>query len=484
MCSATDIENKNAPYFEKIIMEERKMNFLKKIAAVFIALTFAFPVCINTYSADDYSIYIDEDDEEEEETPTPPAPSADTDNNDDYDYEENFVYSAMFSTKLSPTLYGDVMSNCITLIWTYVPDADGYRVYRYNSSKKKYEVIEDIDTPYLSCYNDYDADSMTTYRYVVRAYQKNGSKKVFSRRSNVFKIKTSLLASRLSTATGKSKIRLSWTKNKAADGYDIYYCKQKLTGSDTVRMIYSGTSSFFDFGNNSDVDFKPLKRTSSTSLTIKKAPGYKYYFKMRCYKVVNGKKVYSDFSDIMTSTSSAAMVNGYPKKSKSTVDVVSYRSDINNWTMNISANDKKIMDDFAKKHFTSDMTPYEKIIFVSEYIYSEVQYVYGDDFYALGNLSPVEAVFVKHKGQCYQYNGAFAEFMAYMGYDVRLIAGYRGTGPDNKWSHYWCEICLDGKYYVMDAGNNKDGLYNVFVPYEYASKYMKNGKVLDKTPTA
>lgn len=436
------------------------MKLIKKLAASVIALSCAFSVCLNV-SAYDYA-------DAEEDYPV---------------YEDTFVSAAFFSEDSAPSLTAKANSDGVYLEWTFMEGADGYRIYKYYPSAKKYKLIGEYSNQYDTAYYDNDVDSLTTYHYVVRAYREEDGEKIFSRPSEAASVKTELLSKKLSVAAGTSKIRLSWKEDSAADGYEIYCCKQQLTGSETLSMTYSGSSCFFDFGDNSDITFKPLKRTSSTTLSMKKQPGYKYYFRMRSYKVVNGKKLYSEYSDTATSTSSAAMVNGYPKKSKSTVDVVSYRSDINNWTMNISDNDKKIMDDFAKEHFTSDMSPYEKIVYVSEYIYSEVQYVYGDDFNALGNLSPVEAIFVEHKGQCYQYNGAFAEFMAYMGYDVRLIAGFRGTGPNNKWSHYWCEICIDGKYYVMDAGNNKDGLYNVFVPYEFASKYMKDDQVLDTSPT-
>lgn len=439
------------------------MKLIKKLAASVIALSCTFSACLNV-SAYDYEIY---EDEEAEVFPID---------------EDSFLYYGTFSEDAAPSLRAEAGSDHIYVEWTLMEGADGYRIYKYDASAEKYRLLEDTENPYYTAYYDRDISSMSSYHYVVKAYRNEDGKKVYSRPSKTASVKTKLLSGRLSTAAGRSKIRISWKKDNAADGYDIYYYKKKLSSSDNVKLSYTNSMCGFDFGDNSDVSFKPLKRTSSTSVTIKKEPGYKYFFRMRCYKVVNGKKIYSDYSDTVTSTNSAALVNGYPAKQKSSLNVVSYRSDINGWKMTISDNDVKIMEDFAKKHFTPDMTPYEKIICVSEYIYSEVQYVYGDDFNSLGNLSPVEAIFLKHKGQCYQYNGAFAEFMAYLGYDVRLIAGYRGTGEDNKWSHYWCEICLDGKYYVMDAGNNKDGLYNVFVPYEYADKYMKDGKVLKTTP--
>ncbi|MGN0696641.1 MAG: transglutaminase domain-containing protein [Oscillospiraceae bacterium] len=451
------------------------MKLLKKTAAAAIALltaaSCAFSVCTFAYDDTDFIV---EDEEVEEEVPV---------------YEYNFFtdsyYLTMdFSEDIAPEISAETKSKKVFVQWTKIYGADGYRIYKYDSTKKKYVLLEDIEDSWQNYYYDLDVESLTEYSYKVRAYQNIGDDKIYSLSSEACTVRSGLLSVSLSAAAGSKSVRVSWDADEAADGYEVFYSKQKLKSSDSVYMIYSASGSSFDFGNSGDVTFKPLKRTEKTSLAIKKESGYKYYFKVRSYKTVNGKKIYSDYSDIVTSTSAAALVNGYPAKGKSSFDVVSYRSDINEWKMSISENDKKLMKQFAKEHFTDDMTAYDKIIYLSEYIHNEVDYVYGDDFNALSGLSPVEAVFSRHKGQCYQYNGAFAAFMTYMGYDVRLVAGYRGTGSDNMWSHYWCEICLDGKYYIMDAGNKKDGLYNVFVPYECASKYMKDGKVLSKSPTA
>ncbi|MGN0691384.1 MAG: transglutaminase domain-containing protein [Oscillospiraceae bacterium] len=446
------------------------MKQLKKTAAAAAALltaaSCALSVCTYAYDDEDFVVEVEEPVYE------------------DYYYYDYYYETEEFSEDISPEITASAESGSVYVQWTQIFGADGYRVYRYDSSKKKYVLLEDIENCWQNYCFDYNVESLSEYHYKVRAYQKSGDDIVFSRSSEAASVSTGLLAVNMSAAAGSKSIRVSWAEDKSVDGYEVYYCKKKLSGSDSVYLNYSSSGCYFDFGMDIDVSFKPLKRTEKTSFAIKKEPGYKYFFKVRSYKTVDGKKLYSDYSPVVTSTSAVALVNGYPAKQKASLDVVSYRSDINGWKMSISENDRKIMKKFAKEHFTDDMTPYEKIIYVSEYIHYEVDYVYGDDFNSLSGLSPVEAVFGKHKGQCYQYNGAFAAFMAYMGYDVRLVAGYRGTGKDNMWSHYWCEICLDGKYYIMDAGNKKDGLYNVFVPYECSDKYMKDGKVLYKSPTA
>lgn len=40
--------------------------------------------------------------------------------------------------------------------------------------------------------------------------------------------------------------------------------------------------------------------------------------------------------------------------------------------------------------------------------------------------------------------------MAYLGYDVNLVQGWVG-GVGNQ--HFWCEVHINGKTYVMETGN-------------------------------
>lgn len=174
-------------------------------------------------------------------------------------------------------------------------------------------------------------------------------------------------------------------------------------------------------------------------------------------------------------------VNSIPLCPKSSFEVVSYRDGYNGWTSYISENDKRILDEFADEHFTSDMTVYDKLKYTADYIHNNVDYAY-DNYDEIEDCSYVEAVFVKHTGQCLQYNGALAGFACYLGLDVRLISGNRGTDKDNKWSHFWCEINVNGRYYVLDAGNKKDGLYYFVEPYETAEKYMYYDEVLKNSP--
>lgn len=80
-----------------------------------------------------------------------------------------------------------------------------------------------------------------------------------------------------SAKAGKKSIKVTWKKVKGIKGYQIQYSTNKK----------------FKKGNKTIT----VKSTKSTSATIKKLKSKKkYYVRMRTYKIVNGKKVYSAWS--------------------------------------------------------------------------------------------------------------------------------------------------------------------------------------------
>ena len=114
------------------------------------------------------------------------------------------------------------------------------------------------------------------------------------------------------------------------------------------------------------------------------------------------------------------------------------------------------------------MSAYDKAEYLSKYIHYNVKYAEtNEDWNKISGVSPTKAIFELHTGQCYQYNAAFTLFLAYLGFDVRLIASYReSVYGGNRISHYWGEITLDGKKFILDAGNTNTSLYYFAVPYE------------------
>lgn len=81
----------------------------------------------------------------------------------------------------------------------------------------------------------------------------------------------------LKLKAGKKKMKLSWKKVNGVAGYEIYEASRKNGTFKKVKKLGAGKSAFtkkYQKGNK------------------------KYYYKMRSYKIVNGKKIYSSYSPV------------------------------------------------------------------------------------------------------------------------------------------------------------------------------------------
>lgn len=125
---------------------------------------------------------------------------------------------------------------------------------------------------------------------------------------------------------------------------------------------------------------------------------------------------------------------------------------VRNYT--VTEEDKKILNDFAKEHFTDDMTNYDRLKFTWEWLHFNVTYANGSQgwntYDKIMNLSFVQACFEEKLGQCIQYNGAFAEIMAYMGYDVYMLEKWNGANFTNQ--HFISEVNINGLGYNTEVG--------------------------------
>ena len=254
----------------------------------------------------------------------------------------------------------------------------------------------------------------------------------------------------LTTKTKSEKIK--WKKYNCFDYYEIYQ-------NDKCVAIVAG---------------------DKNSYTVKGVNNYKndYNYYIKAYKnSICVSESYIATSDVGEARFRAAKKS---KKKKNKVTVVNTRTKKNRtaWTVYLSNKDKKTLKKFAKKHFKKGWSDMQKAQYTLEWINKKVNYVKGAKFNKIAGLSYVDAIFNKKAGQCLQYNGAYAMMLTYLGYEARIVQGWRGT-PKKKWSHYWCEIKIDGKWYLMETGHYKDsGDWSYFcATYRNAGGYMLNGKV-------
>ena len=168
-------------------------------------------------------------------------------------------------------------TSSIKLTWGKVTGATGYKVYQYSSSQGKYVQIATVTG---NTYNKTGLKAGTTYQFKVKAYKKLSNGTVIEgAASSAFATATKCAAPKISSLVASSgqKATLKWSAVTGATGYQVYYSTKKDSG---YQKVVSTTS-------------KTASKTFSKS-----AKGKKMYFKVRAYKKVNGKTVYSNWSAV------------------------------------------------------------------------------------------------------------------------------------------------------------------------------------------
>lgn len=163
----------------------------------------------------------------------------------------------------------------ITLKWNKVTGADGYRIYKYNSSTKKYEKLKDVTT---TSYKISNLKAGTGYKYKVRAYTKDDGT-IWGSYSDVFATATKCKTPSITkiSSTTKGKAALTWSNVSGESGYQVYYSSKKDSGYKKVASYKVN-----------------VVKGSKSKLTS----GKTYYFKVRAYKKTDSGTVYSSWSTV------------------------------------------------------------------------------------------------------------------------------------------------------------------------------------------
>lgn len=170
--------------------------------------------------------------------------------------------------------------NTLTIKWSPVEGATGYRIYRSKTKNGTYNSVAALSGKDNVSFTDSKLKCGRTYYYKVRAYREIDDVKYFGDYSNVKSRNTRPEKVKLDGECfyKATKATLTWEKSKGADGYEIYrstaedgtYKKVKtITAADTLKWTNTG-----------------LSKTKS------------YYYKVRAYCEVDGKTVYGAYSRI------------------------------------------------------------------------------------------------------------------------------------------------------------------------------------------
>ncbi len=184
-------------------------------------------------------------------------------------------------TGVSSSLTAKSYVNFVKLTWKKVEGANGYRVYVYNSETKKYEKYADTKRTVINIKN---RKSGTKYKFRVKAYTVVGGKTYYSDsyKSITAITKPSEVKLKSIATKDRGEVTVRWKKTGGADGYSIIYAGNKSFKSSVKIAVGSG---------------------ESTARSVKKLKsGKKYYFKVRAYKSLNGKKVYGPYSAVKNIT--------------------------------------------------------------------------------------------------------------------------------------------------------------------------------------
>lgn len=166
-------------------------------------------------------------------------------------------------------------TNTITLKWKKVSGANGYEVYKYNTSTKKYSKI--TSTTKLT-YKASNLKAGTNYVYALKAYKTVKKKKYYSSYSS--KLTATTLPSKptgfKATPTYNS-VSLSWSKVTGATGYNVY-------------SYNSSTKKYTKLASTTKLSYKVSSLKENTS----------YKYAVMAYKTLNKKNYNSAYSSVIT----------------------------------------------------------------------------------------------------------------------------------------------------------------------------------------
>ena len=158
----------------------------------------------------------------------------------------------------------------IKITWENTDEIHGTAVYRKRAGED-YKLIKTITTN-SNTYIDTGLEKGVKYYYKVCNFVTTDNNNYYSDLTSAKSV-TTLKAPTLSVTAGSSRAKISYTKPVGANGYEIY---MKSPNSKNYELIKTTTKLTF------------TKKQLSKSKT--------YYFKVKAYRNVNGKKVYSAFS--------------------------------------------------------------------------------------------------------------------------------------------------------------------------------------------
>ncbi len=186
-------------------------------------------------------------------------------------------YFYIHPKKVTGLKFSSATASKIKIKWSKSPSGTGYAVRRKTSKNGKYKTVAIINSLKTTSYTDKTVKANKTYYYDVVAFKTVSGKKYGGVASKLLTTKTATATPKISYYKNNSskKAKIKWKKVSGTTKYKLYMSTKKGSG---YKCVYTG------------------KKLSYTKSKLKK--GKTYYFKVRTYKTLGGKKIYSSYSSV------------------------------------------------------------------------------------------------------------------------------------------------------------------------------------------
>lgn len=181
-----------------------------------------------------------------------------------------------------------VSASAIKISWKREASVSGYRISIQGGKFKKNTKVADVSSKTTSYtikkVGKQKLTAGTAYKITVTSLYKKG-KKTVTGRQQVLKNAYTLPSTPKATSVKKGKARclkVYWKKVSGVQGYEVQMSTSKKSGYKTMKVVNAKTSAY-------------------TVSKLRKNKGY--YFRIRSFKEIGGKKVYSSWSNIVAGKS-------------------------------------------------------------------------------------------------------------------------------------------------------------------------------------